>query len=281
MARRGTDVMTLLLGSAVLVGGPLLATSVRAQPQHTTHARPATHHPIPATYHPTHPATLPHAWPVHGLVSHGKALPVHSAMAFSHARLMRAAHHPAYGGISCVPYARQVSGIEVGGNAWQWWDNAAGRYARGNRPEPGSVLAFRSNPRMRLGHVAVVRTIINAREILIDQANWPSAGMRGGVSRGTAVIDVSEANDWTAVRVELGRGDAFGAVYPTYGFIYSRPDTGVIEAALHRPAPPPALNPAPTDLRPAAERPWHSYEEVAEAPSSPARRIDLSVGAHR
>src|ERR1700744_3700200 len=27
-------------------------------------------------------------------------------------------------GVSCVPYARQVSGIEVVGNAWQWWNNA-------------------------------------------------------------------------------------------------------------------------------------------------------------
>src|SRR3978361_1159870 len=55
--------------------------------------------------------------------------------------------------ISCVPYAREVSGIQVIGNAWQWWENASGLYARGDRPEVGSVWNFRANGRMRLGHV--------------------------------------------------------------------------------------------------------------------------------
>jgi len=200
------------------------------------------------------------------------------AMAFNHGKLTRTAnrHIVRGGGISCVPYARQASGISVGGNAWQWWDNAAGIYARGNHPEAGSVLAFRANPRMRLGHVAVVSRVINTREITVDHANWPSAGMRGGVARDIAVVDVSEANDWSAVRVELGHGEAFGAVYPTHGFIYDRPDRGVVEASVHAPAPQPALNPAPRDLRPVAERPWRSYEEVAEAPASAPQRIDLT-----
>src|ERR1700760_1919724 len=37
--------------------------------------------------------------------------------------------------MSCVPYARQVSGIKVAGNAWQWWNNSEGLYARGDQPE--------------------------------------------------------------------------------------------------------------------------------------------------
>ncbi|HEX3573902.1 MAG TPA: CHAP domain-containing protein [Rhodopila sp.] len=180
-------------------------------------------------------------------------------------------------GISCVPYARQVSGIEVAGNAWQWWDNAAGRYARGDRPEPGSVLNFRANGRMRLGHVAVVTQVVNAREIIVDQANWPSGGGIGGVSHNVSVVDVSEANNWSAVRVELGREGTFGSVYPTYGFIYNRPDTGIVTASVARPAPQPAINPVPSDLRPAAERPWQTTEEVAEAPAT-RQRIDMSVG---
>ena len=49
--------------------------------------------------------------------------------------------------------------------------------------------------------------------------------MRGGVARSIPVVDVSEANDWTAVRVGLGRSGEFGSVYPTYGFIYDRPTT--------------------------------------------------------
>jgi hypothetical protein len=180
-------------------------------------------------------------------------------------------------GISCVPYAREISGIEVAGNAWQWWDNAEGRYARGDVPEAGSVLNFRANGRMRLGHVAVVTRVVNAREVTVDHANWPGGGGQGGVSHDVTVVDVSEANNWSAVRVELGRGGEFGSIYPTYGFIYNRPDTGLITAGFTRPAPMTAMNRVPADLRPAAERPWHTVEEVAEAPDATPRRIDLSV----
>lgn len=178
-------------------------------------------------------------------------------------------------GISCVPYARQVSGIKVVGNAWQWWNNAEGRYARGEQPEPGSVLNFRSNGRMRLGHVAVVTTVVNPREVIVDQANWPSGASRGNVSHDVAVVDVSEANNWSAVRVELGRSGKFGSVYPTYGFIYNRPDSGLVAANVVRPTPQPVINPVPSDLRPVAERPWHTMEEVADLPAGQPRRIDV------
>jgi surface antigen len=172
-------------------------------------------------------------------------------------------------GISCVPFARSASGIDVAGNAWQWWDNAAGQYARGSRPEPGSVLSFTANGRMRLGHVAVVSRVVNAREIEVDQANWSGSGMRGSVSHGMPVVDVSENNDWTAVRVGVGDSGQFGSVYPTNGFIYDRPDDGQMVAAVSAPAPQPELNPAPDDLRPWAQRADYSttaYDEVAEAP---------------
>jgi surface antigen len=178
--------------------------------------------------------------------------------------------------VSCVPYARQVSGIEVAGNAWQWWNNSEGLYARGDRPETGSVLNFRSNGRMRLGHVAVVKRVVNAREIIVDHANWPSGGSPGRISRNVVVVDVSEANNWSAVRVELGRHNTFGSVYPTYGFIYNRPDTGAIIANSRPPAPQPTINPVPSDLRPAAERPWRTVEEVAESPAHQRTRNDLS-----
>jgi surface antigen len=170
-----------------------------------------------------------------------------------------------------VPFARNDSGISVPGNAWEWWDNAAGVYARGSVPEPGSVLTFRSNGRMRLGHVAVVSRVINAREVEVDHANWWGPGMYGGVARNIPVVDVSEANDWSAVRVGLGESGQFGSVYPTYGFIYDRPDTGVMVASHTAPAPQPQLNPAPNDLRPAAERGDDAYDEVAEAPIAPRR----------
>ena len=190
----------------------------------------------------------------------------------AHARVVHAKasvrqrHVARGGGLSCVPFARADSGIEVAGNAWQWWQNAAGTYARGSVPEAGSVLAFRANGHMRLGHVAVVSHVINPREIEIDHANWWGPGMHGGVARNIPVVDVSEANDWTAVRVGLGRSGEFGSVYPTYGFIYDRPDTGALVASAQPAAPKPVLNPAPRDLRPAAERGWQTYEEVAQAP---------------
>jgi surface antigen len=173
--------------------------------------------------------------------------------------------------LQCVAYARSASNISLAGNAADWWDNASGVYARGNRPQPGSVLAFTANGRMRLGHVAVVSRVINGREIEVDHANW--GAYRGAVARGVPVVDVSENNDWTAVRVGLSSSGDFGSVYPTYGFIYDRPDNGVRVASSSRPAPVLALNPAPSDLRPGYGRQsfavqGYSFDEVAEAPAT-------------
>ena len=145
----------------------------------------------------------------------------------SQARL--AATPASNGGISCVPYARAVTGMQVSGNGGDWWSNAAGLYDRGQRPEPGSVMAFRATGGMTRGHVAVVRHIVGPREVRIDHANWGGPGIRrGSVMQNISVIDVSDANDWSEVRVQSGTNDnAFGRVYPTYGFIYNRPDDGV------------------------------------------------------
>ncbi len=178
--------------------------------------------------------------------------------------------------LQCVAFARSASNIALSGNAANWWDNAAGVYSRGQRPVPGSVLAFTANGHMPLGHVAVVSRMVNGREIEIDHANWAGAGAyRGGVARGVMVVDVSERNDWTAVRVAIGQSGDFGSVYPTYGFIYDQADTGMRVASVETPAPVPVLNPAPSDLRRVAfgRTPqvgqavaYDGYEEVAEAP---------------
>jgi surface antigen len=188
------------------------------------------------------------------------------------------------GGLQCVPYARNASGIEIKGNAWTWWDNATGTYQRGSKPESGAVLTFRSTSHMRLGHVAVVTQVVNPRMVLIDHANWWGPGAHGGVARAIPVVDVSENNDWTAVRVGLDRAGDFGSIYPTYGFIYDRQDSGTM-VANNAKAPIPALGPAPRDLRPAGERGTVAYgpqsmpEEVAEAPSvvRQSRPIDLTI----
>jgi surface antigen len=151
--------------------------------------------------------------------------------------------------LQCVTFARAASGIELKGNAANWWDNASGVYARGQAPESGSVLNFRSTRGMRLGHVAVVTAVVSDREIEIDHANWAGPGAsKGGVSRGMSVIDVSPDNSWTQVRVSLGGNGNYGSVYPTYGFIYDRPDNGTFALNTH------SAPDAPLD-------------EVAEAPS--------------
>ena len=129
------------------------------------------------------------------------------------------------GGISCVPYARSVTGMEISGNGREWWHNAAGRYARGQRPEPGSILSFPGSGGMSRGHVAVVSRVMNPRLIEIDHANWGGPGIpRGTVMRNIRVIDVSDDNSWTAVRVQTGwDSTTFGREYPTHGFIHNRP----------------------------------------------------------
>ncbi|MEO5865768.1 MAG: CHAP domain-containing protein, partial [Sphingomonas sp.] len=86
----------------------------------------------------------------------------------------------------CAPYARQISGIEIRGNANTWWGQAAGRYERGHAPKVGAVLAFRSSGRMRLGHVAMVSDVVNDREVLLTHANWSHPG---AIERGVRAID--------------------------------------------------------------------------------------------
>jgi hypothetical protein len=136
-------------------------------------------------------------------------------------------------GLSCVPFARMATGMNISGDARQWWGAAAGSYARGQRPERGAVLAFTASGGMSRGHVAVVSRVVGSRTIHIDHANWAGPGIRrGSVMRGVVVMDVSDRNDWTAVRVQVGHDDAsFGRTYPTHGFIYNRsPGTRVLTA---------------------------------------------------
>lgn len=124
-------------------------------------------------------------------------------------------------GLQCVPYAREVSGIDIRGNAYTWWEQAAGRYARGHAPRVGAVLAFASTAKMRNGHVAMVSEVISDREVLLTHANWST---RGGIERNVRAVDVSEAGDWSKVRVWFGPMHGLGlTAYPTKGFIYAGP----------------------------------------------------------
>ena len=220
--------------------------------------------------------------------AHANARVIQAGMSSArHGRSRGGAYVRSYGGgLQCVPFARENTGIELAGNAGTWWQNAEGVYERGARPEVGSVLNFRANGRMRMGHVAVVTNVENPRTVEIDHANWGGPGaVRGGVSRNITVVDVSERNDWSAVRVALGHTGEFGSVYPTYGFIYDRPDKGTMVANAGAVAPAPLLNAAPHDLRPARDRlltatATQEVEEVAEAEDDTQPRSNRRGGRH-
>jgi surface antigen len=125
--------------------------------------------------------------------------------------------------LQCVPFAREVSGIGLKGDAWTWWTSAAGLYDRGQAPHPGAVMVFKKHGKMRHGHVAVVTRVVGTRQVLVEHANWaPYRGAgRGKVSTLVAVVDISPRNDWTQVRVWNEDSQDFGLrIYPTYGFIY-------------------------------------------------------------
>lgn len=120
--------------------------------------------------------------------------------------------------LECVPYARAISSVSIRGDAWTWWRAAAGHYRRDRRPAVGSVLVLERTDRLRYGHVAVVSSVINSREILVDHANWLN---RGRIHKNLPVRDVSAKNDWSVVRVWYAPGNSLGKRhYPAYGFIH-------------------------------------------------------------
>jgi surface antigen len=119
--------------------------------------------------------------------------------------------------LQCVPYAREQSGINIYGDAYTWWDQAAGKYPRGPLPEPGTVMVLHDYAGPGHGHLAVVRQIVSSREIRVDHANWLNDG---SVYVNDPVQDVSTDNDWSVVRVFNLKAGAWGQrLYPVQGFI--------------------------------------------------------------
>jgi len=125
--------------------------------------------------------------------------------------------------LQCAPYAREVSGIQLFGNAAGWWSQADGKYDRGAAPKVGSVLVFKATHAMRVGHVATVSSIVGDREIKVTHANWSVInGHRGQIERNVTVMDVSPNNDWSEVKVWYAPIHDVGLkAYPVYGFVYS------------------------------------------------------------
>jgi len=121
--------------------------------------------------------------------------------------------------LTCVPYARAVSGITLSGDAYQWWDEAAGLYPRSHSPAIGAVLVFAPHGSMTSGHLAVVTKLRDARTIEVTQSNW----LAYRIEHDQPVIDVSAYNDWSQVRVWYEPVHEMGeTVYPAYGFILPR-----------------------------------------------------------
>jgi surface antigen len=133
--------------------------------------------------------------------------------------------------LSCVPFARALSGLELFGDAHTWWESAAGKYDRDQVPQVGSVLVFSRTSRLRSGHLSVVTRVVSPREIRVTHANWASGSDRGRVHADAPVIDVSSGNDWTVVRVWHAPSDSLGVtLFPTRGFIHplAPPDAATI-----------------------------------------------------
>lgn len=116
----------------------------------------------------------------------------------------------------CVRTVRAISDFTIRGDAWTWWNHAAGQYDRENHPAVGSVLVFKKTGHMRRGHVSLVSAVIDRRTIEVDHTWIDGDGLR----RGMRVVDVSKGNDWSAVRVWHEPTDQLGLrVYTAYGFI--------------------------------------------------------------
>jgi hypothetical protein len=121
------------------------------------------------------------------------------------------------GPLQCVPYVRDHSSVKLYGDAWTWWDQAAGKFPRESEPESGAVMVLTGYAGPERGHVAVVRELVSPREIHVDHANWLGDG---AIYLDDPVWDVSANNDWSAVKIWNVRTGAWGVkTYPVQGFI--------------------------------------------------------------
>ncbi|HWA04748.1 MAG TPA: CHAP domain-containing protein [Rhizomicrobium sp.] len=119
--------------------------------------------------------------------------------------------------VSCVPFARDRSGILIRGDAYTWWDQADGRYPRSSTPSNGAVMVLAGYGGTKRAHVAVVRRIVSSREIRVDHANWLN---NGAIYLDDPVADISPDNDWSQVRVWNVETRNWGThIYDVQGFI--------------------------------------------------------------
>lgn len=161
-----------------------------------------------------------------------KLVPLIAALAISLASTAPAVAKP----LQCVPYARANSGIDLHGNAATWWAQAQNNYERGQAPRTGSVLVFKPTGAMRVGHVAVVRKIVDERHVVLNHANWSRPGM---IETSAMAEDVSAKGDWSSVRVWYAPTRSLGLrASPAFGFIYAPGTGGTGKTAETAPATP-------------------------------------------
>ncbi len=126
--------------------------------------------------------------------------------------------------LQCVTFARELSGVNLRGDAGSWWKLAAGHYARSNQPSLGAVLVLTGYAGPHRGHLAVVTEVDSSRRILVDHANWLNDGR---IYRNDPVVDVSPDNDWSEVRVWNAQTNTLGVrTYLVQGFIGPGRDDG-------------------------------------------------------
>jgi surface antigen len=119
--------------------------------------------------------------------------------------------------ISCVPYAREHSNVNLRGDANTWWGQAAGRFKRSSTPSDGAVMVMTGYSGPEHGHLAVVREVVSSREIRVDHANWLN---NGAIYLNNPVADISPGNDWSLVLVWNLETHAWGThPYSVRGFI--------------------------------------------------------------
>jgi surface antigen len=172
---------------------------------------------------------------------------------------------------NCALYVRAETGVALYGAAGGWWNEAEGRYERGQAPAAGAILVFKRTGHMRSGHVALVAKVVSAHEIVVDHANW----YHGTVSRGMSVIDTSPNHDWTTVAVMELRSGKHGRDNPTFGFIYPQAGLRDIVDASASPAGLFHLASAEygTPAAPERKRGWTTHRTHA-AFAAPTRRAD-------
>ena len=126
----------------------------------------------------------------------------------------------------CVPYARAHSGISIFGDAYTWWEKAAGKFMRSSTPVLGSVMVLAGYAGPTRAHLAVVSAMESSREIRVDHANWFNDG---SVLTDDPVQDVSAENNWSSVKVWNPRTNAWGLkIYQVEGFIGPTPGGDVV-----------------------------------------------------